>query len=251
MKSIYIVAFLAVLISCKKPLKNVEDYFPKVEFTCEKNADGTVTVKGTIVDEGADFVEGMGFCYSENPEFPITENQILTSNASGIEEKFTGPFDPTKTYYFKFFAANGYGRAESTVLSLTGIESVPVIAPCALNLNSYQINIQNGGITDFGAPVVNVDKVMYPCSGNFLPFMRVTFRTPPLTGLYTTTTNSGVQNGQVKIELSNGSTSVVNDGATVYVNRLSETQFKVEVCDATVNFSGSSFAFKTHFVRNY
>lgn len=242
---------MGFLFSCKKPLENVVDYFPKVEFSCEKNTDGTVTVRGEIVDEGANFVEGMGFCYSENPVFPLTENQILTSSGSGMVETFDGPFDPTKTYYFKFFAANGYGRAESEVKSLTGIESVPVVAPCTQGVNTYQINIQNGTVSNFGAPNVYVDHVMYPSSGSSLPYMRVTFRSPPLTGLYSTTTNSSVNNGQVKIELSNGSTTIVNDGATVYVNRLSDTEFKVEVCDATVNFNGSSYPFKTHFVRSY
>ena len=97
----------------------------------------------------------------------------------------------------------------------------------------------------------DVDKVMYPCTGKALPDMRVTYSSPPLTGVYATTTNSSVQNDQVKIEFSNGATTIINSGSTEYVNRLSTTQFKAEVCDAKANFNGSSSAFKTHFVRNY
>lgn len=229
----------------------MEDYFPKVEIKAEKQTDGTVKLTGTITDEGEDNILGLGFCYAETADFPITSNQKLVSDPAQFLATMSGPFDPAKTYYFKAFAVNGYGRAESQVVAVTGIESIPVIAPCTQNINTYGIGIQNGNVTTFNAPINGFNKVTYPNSGSFLPILNVTFKNPPLTGFYTTVTNDEPNSGEVYIYLSNGNTTVVNPGSTVYVNRLSETQFKVEICSSTVTINGSNSNFKTHFVRNY
>lgn len=252
MKILYIVFGLGFVFSCQKPLKNVEDYFPQVEINAEKQTDGTVKLTGIITDEGEDNVIGLGFCYAEETtNFPITSNQELISDPAQFQATLSGPFDPAKTYYFKAFVVNGFGRAESQVVAVTGIESVPVIAPCSQTLNTYGIGIQTGTLSTFNAPINGFNKVTYPNSGSFLPFLNLTFSNPPLTGFYTTVTNSEPSSGEVYIYLSNGNTTVVNPGSTVYVNRLSETEFKVEICSSTVTINGSTSSFKTHFVRNY
>lgn len=251
MRVFYVVFGLVFLFSCKKSLKNIEDYFPKVEIKAEKQTDGTVKLTGIILEQGGDDINELGFCYAQTPDFSITSNQELATDVAQFQTTMQGPFDPTKTYYFKAFASNRYGRAESIAVPISEIESVPIIAPCSQTINTYSVGVQNGGLTSFNEPIYGFNKVTYPGSGNFLIFLNVTFKTPPLTGLFTTVFTEP-DNGEVNITLNNGSgTTVVNPGATVYVNRLSETQFKVEICSSTVTINGTNYNFKTHLVRNY
>ncbi len=251
MKLISVTLILLVgLFGCKKALKNVEDYFPKVSLTATLQNDGSVLVVGDLLEEGASEVDVRGFCYSESPDFSINSNQLIVPEGSSFEAFYFSNFDPTKTYYFKAFAANSFGRAESTVIELSNIESQPVIAPCTIVANSYQTS-SLGSINTFSTPFESIDQITYPCSGPALVVMNVSFRSAPLTGIYTTTTGNPTA-GQVNIYTNLGfTTGVVASGAQVYVNRLSETQFKVEVCSGQINLNGTNYPFKLNFTRNY
>jgi hypothetical protein len=240
-----------LLVSCKKALPKVEDYFPVISMTATIQMDGSVLLEGSLLNEGADAIEVAGFCFSDSPNLSIEDNQLLVSDIAVFNGVYPGGFDPNKTYYFQAFAANSYGLGKSTIFELSGIESVPVVAPCTLAPNTYQ-SVNTGTINTFAPASFGFNKVTYSCSGSTLASMNVSFNTPPITGIYTTTSNQDLLPGQVHISANFGFASgVVNSGAEVYVNRLSETQFKVEVCTSQINVNSTNSSFRTNFTRNY
>lgn len=250
MKYLLVFSLLVVHFSCKKAHPKVEDYFPKVQLSVTENQDGSIFLKANITDEGSSQIEILGFCYSDSPDFDITSNQIAILDLSNFTTTLPVGFDPNKTYYFKAFASNSYGSSESNIVEVSNIESEPVIANCIQTTNSYDANLA-GVITSFDTAINVNGEVVYNCFGTNNAELGFYFKTPPVTGIYKTTSNYTTQ-GEVYISGTIGfNTFEVKPNASVYVNRLSNTQFSIEVCDAVIRVNNIDKPFKVKIVRNY
>jgi|TARA_R110000737_G_scaffold122420_1_gene154352 hypothetical protein len=247
---LFIVLFLT-FSSCKKALKNVEDYFPEITMTAEIQDDGTVLVKGQFVKNGEGALENFGFSFSKDPDWYISENQILLSPTGDFSFVYDQPFDPNSTYYFRAFAINYYGYSMSNIVELSDIKAVPVIAPCTVTPNSFKINTTTNYISNFQPASYGFDYVEYQSSGSSV-FATFKFNSPPLTGIYTTKQYLSEGEKDVVVTLSNGfDNGHLSYEKSVYVNRIDSTSFKVEICDATWKIGSATFDVKCNFTRSY
>lgn len=246
-----IFSLIILFFSCSKALKNTEDYFPDLTMTAEIQQDGSVLVTGTIIKNGAGPLSDIGFSFSENEDWYITENQILLGPNDKFSFIYEQGFDPAKTYYFRAFAVNNYGYKLSKVVSLSAIKAVPVVAPCVLNPNIIKLNSSNYAITNFVAANHGFDYVSYQCSANSYTFT-IEFDKPPLTGIYTTRPAITQGEKNVVVTMFNGFESQhLSYDKVVYVNRIDANNFMVEICDATWTVGSFIYNFKCNFTRPY
>jgi hypothetical protein len=110
LKLSFIAAITIALIindGCKKETYN--DALPVVNLYRIAQIDtDSVSVTGTIATNNGDGIQYEGFSFGHDPVPPITERQII---ASANSDTFTTHIYVKKdsTYYFRSFAANGYG----------------------------------------------------------------------------------------------------------------------------------------------
>jgi hypothetical protein len=252
-----ILILIVLLVACRKPLKEVNDYFPKVKtLSAVVELDGSVTITGQIesVGETKDAaLEYAGFCFSTGSDPKMQENQLIAQvNGSSFSVNYPGTlFNVDSTYFFRSWAVNNYGYAYGEIISVDSIIATPVTPPCSLPSNS--VNLGGGTGTHF---YYNVDA---PDSYNFFagststgPFVHFQFGSALTTGIYHTTTSSSPNPGEVNVNFYSGSISgALNTGSDVYVNRISPGVHEITICSAPWIYSSSTFYFNTHFVTPY
>src|SRR5688572_16522859 len=136
--------FFSVNVSCRKALKNVDDYYPVVENTSAVvNQDGSVQVSADVTDKGYGELEYVGFCMDTLPVPDMLKNQQVVKEIDGtsFSAVYNINFNSSKTYYFRSWAANSTGYSYGNVVSLSGIKATPVTAPCTLQPNSSSVGL--------------------------------------------------------------------------------------------------------------
>lgn len=235
-----------ILSSCQKSLKNFDDYFPDFTLSAISLSDGTVKVTATITKDGALKLKGAGFCFSDNQDFPLNENQVMVDEIqnNSFSAIYPANFDPVKTYYFKAWIINDLGFKESKIVSLSNIEAEPVDGPCNFPMNYlYVFSVQETAGTP-SAWQDNVDFNKYFTVSGGYSTITLTFDQIPNTGVYTTTTSEPESN-QVKLGFINTfggyKNCTLHSGQSVYVNRISTNSWTFEVCSASYTFNSATY----------
>lgn len=245
---ILLISILTLGMACRKPLKNVEDYFPKVTtVSAVVQSDGTVKVTGNIDSPGRTkgaAIDYAGFCVNTNPEPKMLEGQLI-GELDGTTFTAVYPatlFNIDSTYYFRTWATNEYGYSYGNVIRLDSIITPTITPPCKLTLNTINI----GGST----PTAQLDVMGTPDSDNSFsgysfsgPSVSFRFGSPLTTGIFKTS-DSSPQRGQVYVSFTSGALS---SGSNVYVNRLSASKFEITICEAPWTSNFTTFYFNTHF----
>jgi hypothetical protein len=213
-KTLFIVLIATVSIftnSCRKALKDVNDYYPKVKLVSTTvQQDGSIKLIAEIESKGGpknSVIDNVGFCVSTNSDPKMLDNQIIsTLNGTSFTAIYpVGNFNVDSIYYFKAWATSNYGYAYSNIKSVDSIIATPVVAPCTLPANSLN--------TGTSSPTYSYYTVGAPDASN-----------------YFTASSSGPSN--------------------VYVNRLSADSYEITICNApwTANFTSSTLYFNTRLV---
>ncbi len=252
-KKSYWIIFISVLTltsSCRKALKDVNDYFPKIKtVSASIQNDGTVLVEGEIDSEGAAAIEHIGFCCSTSQNPLMLASQITTIVKGTKFSAIYSGFDYDSVYYFRSWATNHYGYSYGNILSLDSIEAYHVYPPCTNTMNTVS---EGGGqplatYTTVGTPVNNIGYWEFaaatytgPSSVNF------SFGSNLTTGIYTTTTNTSPGSGEAHISFNDGFISgTLNSGSSVYVNTIGSGIYDISICSAPWQYNSSTFYFNT------
>lgn len=243
--------FILLLAGCKKPLKDMMDYYPRIEtVSAVVQPDGSVRVTARITDQGGSDIVSAGFCASTSPTPEMLDAQALGSvSGDMVTAVYTG-FSTTGTYYFRSWVTNDHGYTYGNIIALSDIEPEPVVAPCTPNMNQVilggglmtqnysQISMPSGymGVWQFTA-LSSAHNFTYRVGGALS------------TRIYTTTTSNDPPVGQIRIGFFSGFTNAsIHAGQSVYVNQLSPTQWEFVVCGAT--WGSGSGALTTRFLVN-
>jgi hypothetical protein len=253
-KIIIFSTLLLTFVSCVKPLKNIEDYFPEIELSAKTLDDGSVLVEGKYIKQGAGSIDKQGFSYSYFENGEITENQVLLNGDDVFSHIYPAGFFPDSTYYFKAFSDNNFGYVFSNTVKLTDIKAIPVVAPCAVTPGTLYVEPFSYSVV-YNPAYHSFDYVEYNCYGSFSGQGKTAnfrFKKPPLTGVYTTKAYLGEDDKAVVFSISNGfDNGLVSYEKSVYVNRIDANNFKIEICDATWKIGTTSFDVKCNFTRPY
>lgn len=244
---------LIIISSCKKALKNEDDYFVKLTtVSATVQTDGSVLVKAEIQSPGkakGSSVENAGFCLSTNPQPKMLDRQLLTttdgSSFSAVYPAST--FSDDSTYYFRAFATNDYGYSYSNIIKLDSVIAPAVTAPCSLTANTVNIGGGNPNYSYYsiGAP----DSYHYFSASSSGGTVHFQFGSGLTTGIYHTTTDTSPGAGQVNVSFYFGFISgALSTGSNVYVNKLGPNSFDIRICSAPWTYSSSTFYFSTRFV---
>ncbi len=240
--------------TCRKALKDPEDYYPEVQtISATVTPEGGVEVLADIVDNGETEIAYAGFCMDTVSVPEMLDNQQMADEISGERFKTTyiRNYDPAKTYYFRSWAANDKGFSYGNVVSITNIRATPISAPCTLNVNSSNIGLHSAPGTGPAGSMYHVTPVSYystpwgiyasgidALAGN----LSLTFGSALKTKVFTTT--KGFPSGDnVSIEVESGFTSgSVNDGYKVYVNQLDPGKYEITICNAKWTIDNSTYS---------
>jgi len=234
--------------SCRKALKNIDDYYPKITITATKQTDGSTLVNGTIQSKGAASIDKIGFCTGtmSSPNM-VNKQVIVTPSGSSFSTVYTD-FNVDSTYYFRGWATNKYGYVYSNTVSLDSIIAQPVIPSCSLILNT----VNTGGGTPTGiyytVSVPSNNMVSWSFTGQTATGHIVTFVFGSVitTGIYTTTINNSPASGQAYVSFYSGFISgVLNSGTKVYVNTIGSGVYDISICNAPWVYNSSTFYFDT------
>lgn len=251
------IALLTLNNSCRKALKDVNDYFPKVKtVSAVVELDGTVTLTAEIESKGEAknaVIENVGFCVSTNAEPKMLEGQVISST-DGTTFTATMPvtqFSVDSTYYFRSWATNNYGYAYGDIIALDSIIATPVTAPCTLP--NYSVNMGGGTGTFYYYNITAPDTYNYfSAATSSGPTVNFQFGSALTTGVFHTTTDPSPLSGEVYVSFYSGFISgALANGSNVYVNRLSATSHEITICAAPWTYSSSTFYFNTHFITPY
>ena len=134
----YLILAGFLLSSCDLPLKNLEDYYPKVEtVSAEILDDGSVGLHGRITSEGASSIEHVGFVYDTIVNPDLKKHQEPSGYIqNGSFKALVSGLKPYTKYYFRSFAINDHGYVYGEVISLDSIMAAPVDAPCSPTMNT-------------------------------------------------------------------------------------------------------------------
>jgi hypothetical protein len=253
-----LLSVLLIINSCRKPLKDVNDYFVKVKtVSAVIQQDGSVVVSGEIESPGkakGTAVEYVGVCYSTNGDPKMLDHQII-GTLSGTTFTVTCPvsnFSVDSVYYFRTWATNDYGYSLGNIIKVDSIIATPVIAPCTVTMNTVNIGGGQPSSTYYtiDAPDGYNEFTATTYSG---PTIHFKFGSAMTTGIFTTTTATSPYAGQVFVSFYSGFISgALSDGSKVYVNLVGPGCYEVQICAAPWNYSSSStFYFNTHFVTPY
>lgn len=237
-KHIFLIGWIGVAFSCNKAAKDVKDYYPRVSTSAIVLDDGSVEVTGIIEYEGIGDLSAAGFCMdtADNPH--MTRNQVQAG--SGFKAIYKG-FDNEKTYYFRSWVTNEYGYAYGNTVSLSKIAPKKVDAPCSPPANTIE-NGFTGPQTIYGAYGPNN-------SGNFWTMtasapgnsLTMEFGEKPITKVYTAvSTTSAVGRDEVRFYFNGGSQGALRPGQKVYVEKLSDTEWRVITCAAEWGWNGGT-----------
>lgn len=228
-----------MFFSCKK--KTFDDALPVVTLeSVEMVSLDSVVLIGNISSNGADDIEYYGFAFDKSPSFTILKNQMLIEGRNSGDFRMVVHAEHDSTYYFKAFAANGFGYKESNVIKYTVPRPAPVVAPCTLTNNYFNDDGYSFPVSAYGSAV-------FPNYGNYQVDLygssediRMYFPYKPINGIYTTTLDgSNIGPGQVFINITNFYQYYVNSGGKVYVNVDSSGTTSISICG--VQYIKSSF----------
>ncbi len=252
---IYILIILSAFIanSCKKALKNMDDYYPKVSIvSAEIQTNGSVLVTGKIDSEGNAPIEYIGFSCNTKPNPILTDRQIISQiNGNTFTAIYTG-LDVDSVYYFRTWAANSYGYKYGSETSLGSIIAPPVTPACTLPI-SYLNNGSGNGSTSYYYVSVPTSSWQFwefsasPQSGNALNFK---FGSAITTGIYTTENDYSPQSGNVFVSFQFGwlGSFSLESGSKVYVNTIGQDTFDITICNAPWKYNANTtFTLNTRF----
>jgi len=221
------------MVSCKKPLKNMEDYYPKVQtVSAEVQNDGSVIVTGDIVDAGAADVENWGFCMSTGPKPEMADSQHL--GTSLFKTLYKG-FSQDSSYSFRAWAYNSYGYSYGNIITLNRVVVSPITPPCSMTKNT--IKYTDSGSETFTSvykPKQGTDGHWTITASNTYGSIDFEFGEKPVTREYTTIYNNNyIGWGEIYVSF-NGvfNTGKLDPGSSVIVNKLTDTTWEVTVCSA-------------------
>lgn len=246
MKFICIISLIVLTQSffgCQKRLKNTDDYHPKLEVKVEIVLGG-IKVTGEVKEEGVTPLEVVGFSFSENSEFLITENQAIASSFDGKYFSYTYPaylFQEDSSYHFKAFGTTDYGYVESNVYKISDLKLMSADAPCENTLYTYRYDTSLPNNIDHNTFVSqSIDYIEYRNTIQGGPgVIGIQFRSPPSNGLYTSTEyNSSIGPTEARIYINyNGQTL---NGGTIYVNHIEGNEYRIETCDVPFQISSTT-----------
>ncbi|MBK8369607.1 MAG: hypothetical protein IPL10_20115 [Bacteroidetes bacterium] len=250
---ILIILIAAVVSSCKKALKNMDDYYPKVSIvSAEIQTDGSVLVTGKIDSEGDAPIERLGFCCNTKPNPTLTNRQIISEiNGSTFTAIYTG-LDEDSVYYFRTWATNSYGYKYGTETSIENIVAAPVIPACTLPI-SYLDNGTGNGSTSYyyvSVPTNSWQLWEFSASPQFGNALNFKFGSAIKTGVYTTENSSSPQSGRVLVSFQFGWLGPVSleSGSKVYVNAIGKDTFDITICNAPWKYNTTNtFTLNTRF----
>ncbi len=252
--ALLIIFTLFLIGSCKKALKDEQDYFVVVKtVSATVQSDGSVLVQAEIESPGhspGSSAANAGFCMSTSNLPKMLDRQKLASiNGTHFSATYpAGTFSIDSTYYFRSFATNSYGYSYGTIVSLDSISAAPVTAPCSIPANSFNFGDGNGTYT-YNYVGAQDSTTNYFDGANASTTINYRFGSPLITGIFRTTTDYYPNPGFVFIGFSYGfSMASLDQNEDVYVNRLSPTSYDVRICDATWSYSGTTMHFKTRFI---
>lgn len=242
-----------VVSSCQKVYKNLEDYFPKVQMvSVSVEEDGTVSLKGALLSEGASSVEYLGFsCGTDSLHVLSSRQQFGELDEEGFFYASYEGFDPDSTYYFRTWATNSFGYVRGDAVPVQGIIAESVSPPCTPSLNTVSLG---AGVPTAeysavqGEPFIlntwRVNGVTYDG-----PMVTFTFGSALTTKVYTVVDYNSPGPGEVFVYFSYNSISgSLSSGHSVYVLRSSPNNFEITVCNAPWAFGGGTYFFNTRFL---
>jgi hypothetical protein len=243
------------VLSCRKPLENVEDYFPKVKMlSAQVQTDGSILVTGMIESEGESPVESVGFCCGTQSSPPINSKQVIAGTAKTFSAVFDMNFNYDSTYYFNAWAVNAHGYSTGVSIAMNNIIGPPVVPTCTPTMNTIKLSGSTPTHTcsDVTDPVESMGLYSFSATTLTGPIVYFTFGSVISTGIYTTTTSSVPANGEVHINFYDGFTSgTLSTGSNVYVNFISSGVWDVTVCNAPWIYSSSTFYFTSRLTVPY
>lgn len=241
--------------SCKKALKNIDDYLPKVSIvSAVVQQDGSVLLTGQIDSKGHANVEYAGFSCNSIPSPKLLDRQVIADVDGSTFTARLSNFDIDSTYYFRAWATNKYGYKFGNELSLSNITPPLVTPACTLNKNYLNYGA-GGGSTSYysvSAPSQSLDTWDITASSGSYP-LHLSFGSPVNTGIYTTVAGGAYQ-GTVQVYFSYGmlGSFSLNDGSKVYVNRINGGDtLDITICNAPWSYSSSTFTLNTRFRTPY
>lgn len=248
---LFIITVLLLANSCRKALKDVNDYFPKtkiVSATIQTN--GTVLVQGEIVSQGDAAIENIGFCYATNKNPNMASNQIMvTSNGSKFSATYpVSNFNVDSVYYFRSWATNHYGYSYGNTISLDSIVAADITPPCVNIMNTVS---EGGGqptatYTTIDTPVNNIGYWEFQAQTYTGPTVNFSVGSILTTGIYTTTTNTTPGYGEMNISFSDQFISAtLNSGSKVYVNTIGTNTYDISICNAPWSNGSATYYFNT------
>ncbi len=245
----YIILLFVCLCSCRKALKDVNDYIPKVTLVSAIIQDnGSVLLTGSIENKSDSPAEYKGFCYDTKNPNSILDNQVPVG-AGGAFTAEIGGLNVDSVYYFKAWAANSYGYSYSNVISLDSVMAAPIVPPCSLTPNT--VDFGDGIIKTYAfvsQPTTSYEQISYTATttnGNSVNF---TFGSSLTTRTYITSSDPSPESGEIFVSTVSGG---LNPGTTVYLNALSPGVYELTICNAPKTYSGYTFIFNSRCTFSY
>lgn len=243
--TINILLFILLLLntSCRKALKDVNDYFPKIILvSATVQADGSVLLTTDVESKGGSEIEYLGFCYSSIHSSPIMlDNQISLAAGSTFSTAIPG-LSADSVYYFRAWAANSFGYSYSNVLSLDSIIAPVVTPPCTLVAN--KVDVGDGfqrSITSVSVPTSSSGTISFIATAS--TSLNFIFGSTITTGIYTTTGTPAPSSGEVYVGLSG---TALSNGSKVYVNTISPGVYDMTICNAPWSSNGTNFVLNSN-----
>lgn len=226
---------LSVCFSCKKVLKDVHDYFPKVKLvSATELPDGTVELVAEIESEGGSPLTYIGFCMKKDSIPEMLDNQIIVDTLFGNRFKaiYDG-FDPYDRYYFRPWASNDHGWVYGDAAYLDSIEAEPVIPPCSQPMNTIDIGDIYGNQSVYSVSAPEQNFTHWDIDLDFdHGTVDLRFGSKPRTGIFQIFPSTSPGPGTVSVGFYSGFTSAALSSGYVYVNQITATSWEMTICDA-------------------
>lgn len=240
--------------ACKKPLKDVNDYFPVVKTVAAiVQPDGSVLLTGEVESSGKTkdaAIRYVGFCVSTVTEPKMLDRQLI-AELSGT--KFTATysgslFNVDSIYHFRSWGSNRYGYAYGNSIALDSIIAEPVTPPC--NLPNNMINIGASQPTAYYDAISGPDTDYSIVATSFNgPSVTFKFATALTTGVFQTTTDPTPTGKQVNVSFYYQFISgALNAGSKVFVKKMNATGFEITICEAPWVYNTSTLYLNTHLI---
>lgn len=250
-------AFLAFCLlfslGCSKVQKHVKDYYPEVRtVSATVQPDGSVLVKGEVLQEGADPVSFLGFCMDTLPVPGMLSGQQLTDTIRDrVFQTRYKDLKPFTRYYFRAFAANANGYAYGNPVVIENVIIDPFIIPCKPAADSIYVtgSLRKDRERTYGTPGIRQTdgwEVKAYYNSYVLTFA---FDNYPIQGEYELTDASYPVDRYVQVMLSGPMTfgTVLDGGTKLYIKPIDADHFELSMCDAVLSF-GDNYKISTRFI---